>query len=65
MGAELIVAVQRHGLGFLLEMGRDYNDVAQVVAVLIVMVLIGMAADRWGFAKLQQRVQARFGLAAR
>jgi len=65
MGAELILAVQRHGLGFLLEMGRNLSDIAQVVAVLIVMVLIGMAADRWGFAKLQQRVQARFGLAAR
>jgi NitT/TauT family transport system permease protein len=65
MGAELIFAVERHGLGFLLETGRNFSDVAQVVAVLIIMVLIGMAADRWGFAKLQQRVQARFGLAAR
>ena len=65
MGAELIFAVERHGLGFLLETGRNFSDVAQVVAVLIIMVMIGMAADRWGFAKLQQRVQARFGLAAR
>jgi NitT/TauT family transport system permease protein len=65
MGAELIFAVERHGLGFLLEMGRNLSDVAQVVAVLIIMVLIGMAADRWGFAKLQAKVQARFGLAAR
>ena len=65
MGAELIFAVERHGLGFLLETGRNFSDVAQVVAVLIIMVLIGMAADRWGFAKLQQRVQTRFGLAAR
>lgn len=65
MGAELILAVERHGLGFLLEMGRNLSDVAQVVAVLIIMVMIGMAADRWGFAKLQQRVQARFGLAGR
>lgn len=65
MGAELIFAVERHGLGFLLEMGRNFSDVAQVVAVLIIMVMIGMAADRWGFAKLQARVQARFGLGAR
>ena len=65
MGGELILFVERHGLGALLETGRTSSDVAQVVAVMILMVLVGMAADRWGFAKLQQRVQARFGLAAR
>jgi len=26
------------------------------------MIGIGMAADRFGFARLQERVQARFGL---
>ena len=63
MGAELILAVRHHGLGFLLETGRTLSDVAQVIAVMIVMVLIGMAADRWVFAKLQKKVHARFGLA--
>lgn len=63
MGAELIFAVQRHGLGFLLSTGRDFNDVAQVVSVLIVMVVIGMVVDRLGFARLQKAVHARFGLA--
>jgi len=62
MGAEVIFAVQRHGLGFLLQTGRDFNDVAQVVAVMIVMVVIGMLVDRFGFAKIEQRVAARFGL---
>ncbi|WP_428936800.1 ABC transporter permease [Fontivita pretiosa] len=62
LGAELIMAVELHGLGFLLAMGRDFADVAQVVAVMIVMVLIGMLADRWVFARLQQAVNARFGL---
>jgi NitT/TauT family transport system permease protein len=63
MGAELILAVRHHGLGFLLETGRTLSDVAQVISVMIVMVLIGMAADRWVFAKLQKKVHARFGLA--
>lgn len=62
MGAEVIFAVQRHGLGWLLQTGRDFNDVAQVVAVMIVMVLIGMLVDRFGFAKIEQRIAARFGL---
>jgi NitT/TauT family transport system permease protein len=63
MGAELIFFVERRGLGFLLQTGRDFSDIAQVVAVMVIMVGIGMLADRWLFAVLQRRVQARFGLA--
>jgi NitT/TauT family transport system permease protein len=62
MGAELILMVKLHGLGFLLQSGRDFSDIAQVIAVMIVMILIGMLADRWVFAKIQKLVQARFGL---
>ena len=70
MGAELILIVAdtgpipHRGLGFLLQTGRDFSDIAQVIAVMIVMVIIGMLADRWVFAKIQAAVQARFGLAA-
>lgn len=67
MGAELLfTAVRFHGLGFLLEAGRTASEdgVAQVVAVLIVMIVIGMTFDRWLFARLQQSVHARFGLAS-
>jgi len=63
LGAELILVVSRHGIGFLLEMGRNFSDSAQIVAVMIIMVMVGMAVDRWVFAKLQRRVHARFGLA--
>jgi NitT/TauT family transport system permease protein len=63
LGAELILVVSNHGVGFLLETGRNFNDVAQVIAVMIVMVMVGMAVDRWLFARLQKRVHARFGLA--
>src|SRR3954454_11046293 len=36
MGAELVMsAVPRHGLGFQLETGRNFNDVAQVVSIMI------------------------------
>ncbi|MDB5320236.1 MAG: ABC-type transporter, integral rane subunit [Phycisphaerales bacterium] len=62
LGAELILAVEHKGLGFLLATGRDFSDVAKVVAVMIVMVMIGMLADRWIFAKLQAAVHRRFGL---
>ena len=63
MGAELIFAVQRHGLGFLLQMGRDFADVAQVIAVMAIMVIIGMLADRLVFGVLEKSIHRRFGLA--
>jgi NitT/TauT family transport system permease protein len=62
LGAELILtAVQHQGLGFLLSTGRDFGDVAQVVAVMIVMVTAGILVDRWFFMRLQQKINARFG----
>lgn len=62
MGAELILAVSYHGLGFLLAGSR--NNPSQIVSVMLMMVLIGMAMDRLVFAQLQERVGQRFGLAA-
>lgn len=63
MGAELIFQIRPYGLGALLQQARDFSDVGEVVAIMIVMVFIGMLADRWIFAKIQARIQARFGLA--
>ena len=65
MGAELMfIAVDRHGLGYLLELGRSFLDTAQVVAVMAIMISIGMLADRCVFAVLERRVHQRFGLVA-
>jgi len=64
MGAELLFAVQNHGLGFQLELARNNIDIAQVIAVMSVMVMLGIAADRLVFARLERKVLVRFGLAA-
>jgi NitT/TauT family transport system permease protein len=64
MGAELILVSDHQGLGFLLKSGEDSQTIAQVVAVMIVMVVIGMLADRFAFAPLERKVHSRFGLAA-
>jgi NitT/TauT family transport system permease protein len=64
MGAELLFAVQNHGLGFQLELARTNIDIAQVIAVMSIMVMLGIAADRLVFARLERRVLVRFGLAA-
>jgi NitT/TauT family transport system permease protein len=64
MGAELILSADHQGLGFLLKLGQDNEDVSQIVAIMIVMVIIGMLADRLVFAPLERRVHTRFGLRA-
>jgi NitT/TauT family transport system permease protein len=63
MGAELLLMLSHRGLGFWLTAGREFSDVAQVVAVMVVMVLMGTLADRLVFVKIERAVQLRFGLA--
>ncbi len=50
-------------LGHLLSVGRDLNDVSQVVAIMGVIVAIGMLVDRILFARLDGWVRERWGLA--
>ena len=64
MGAEFVFAVQRRGLGYLLDTSRETGDPAQVLGLMAVMVVVGMAADRLVFARLQAWVSRRFGLVA-
>lgn len=63
MGAELLLMLSHRGLGFWLTAGREFADVAQVVAVMLVMVLIGTLADRLVFVRIEGAVRRRFGLA--
>ena len=63
MGGELIFVLSRHGLGQLLSTGREFGDIAQVVATMGIMVVFGMVVDRLVFATIEKRVRARFGLA--
>jgi NitT/TauT family transport system permease protein len=64
MGAELVFMVKGQGVGYLLHQGREFSDVAQVVAMMFVMVGVGMLLDRTAFAPIERRVHARFGLAS-
>ena len=50
------------GLGQLLTLGRDLLDVAQVMAVMLAIVAVGVAVDRLLFRSLEQRVRRRWGL---
>lgn len=49
-------------LGNLLETGRDLNDASQVMAVMVVIIVIGVAIDSLVFGPLEMRVRDRWGL---
>lgn len=61
MAAELLYVSL--GLGQLLSMGRELNDMSQVIAVMLVIIAIGLIVDRAIFAPLEKRVRERWGLA--
>lgn len=50
------------GLGQLLMMGRELNDMNRVIAVMLVLILIGVTFDRLIFAKLEAAIRERCGL---
>lgn len=49
-------------LGNLLQTGRDLNDASQVMAVMVLIIIVGVAIDRLAFAPFERRVRARWGL---
>ncbi len=52
------------GLGQLLTTGRELFDVPQVMAVMVAIILIGVATDRLVFQTLESRIRRRWGLLA-
>jgi NitT/TauT family transport system permease protein len=52
------------GLGQLLMMGRDLNDMSEVIAVMILIIAIGYLVDGLVFRTIERRLQNRWGLAA-
>jgi NitT/TauT family transport system permease protein len=53
------------GLGYLLYMGRELNDSAQVIGIMVLMILFGLLLDRFVFGLIQKRILIRWGLAQR
>ena len=52
------------GLGQMLMQGRDLADMSQVIAVMIVIMALGLVADRVIFGSLERDVRRRWGLTA-
>jgi len=50
------------GLGQLLMMGRDLNDMSQVIAVMMLIIAIGYIVDGLVFKTIERRLQHKWGL---
>jgi NitT/TauT family transport system permease protein len=60
IGAEILFSLL--GLGYLLQVGRFTYDVSQVISIMLVIMVIGMAVDGFIFKKLEDKVMSRWGL---
>ena len=49
------------GLGQLLTLGRELNDMARVMAVMVVIVALGVTFERLLFGTLERHVRERWG----
>ena len=61
MAAELLYG--NVGLGQLLMMGRELNDIGQVISVMIVIIALGLFVDKVAFSPLEHNVRTRWGTA--
>jgi NitT/TauT family transport system permease protein len=52
------------GLGQLMMMGRDLNDMSLVLAVMILIVAIGIAVDKIVFQTIEKQLHRRWGVEA-
>lgn len=50
------------GLGYTLMMGREFGDINQVAAMMLVIIFFGMVIDRFVFVKIEKNIRDRWGL---
>jgi NitT/TauT family transport system permease protein len=64
MAAQIYVTILTgFGLGYLLHYGRELNAMDQVIGVMLVIVVIGLLADKIGFAPGERFLHRRWGTA--
>lgn len=61
IGAEMLITTLS-GLGYILAVGREFNDMSQIIAVMITIFAIGLLFDRAIFLRLEEKVRSRWGL---
>ena len=61
IGAEMLITTL-YGLGHILAVGREFNDMSQIIAVMITIFVIGLLFDKIIFLRLEEKVRSRWGL---
>jgi NitT/TauT family transport system permease protein len=61
IGAEMLITTL-YGLGHVLAIGREFNDMSQIIAVMITIFVIGLLFDKLIFLRLEEKVRSRWGL---
>jgi NitT/TauT family transport system permease protein len=61
IGAEMLITTLA-GLGYILAVGREFNDMSQIIAVMITIFAIGLLFDKAIFLRLEEKVRSRWGL---
>jgi NitT/TauT family transport system permease protein len=61
IGAEILITTL-YGLGHVLSVGREFGFMEDIIATMITIFVIGIIFDRVLFAKVEERVRARWGL---
>lgn len=61
IGAEMLITTL-YGLGHVLSVGREFNDMSQIIATMITIFAIGLLFDRLVFLRLEEKVRTRWGL---
>lgn len=61
IGAEMLITTLV-GLGYILSVGREFSNMPQIIATMIVIFLIGLMFDRLVFSKVEEKVRDRWGL---
>jgi NitT/TauT family transport system permease protein len=60
IGAEILMSIV--GLGHILSVGREFQDMGQVIASMITIFTIGLLVDRLLLFKLEEKVRSRWGI---
>ena len=60
IGAELLFSYL--GLGYMLYVGRSLNDISQVIAIMIIIMMVGLVVDAIVFKRLEKYVRYRWGI---
>ena len=60
MAGEMLSAIK--GLGHVLTSGRNLEDISQVMAVMVVIIVLGLIVDKLIFGRLELNVRERWGL---